>query len=355
MAAPAAPAPLSNPGSGQPSNPPVSLDLGTLSPPDSAHSAAPVAPPAAPSGQGVSLDLSSPTPPTTAQPTPSVTPPPQPVRPAPATPASVPPGPATAPTGAPNLGFIKRRPPRRAIADLQRTGNPNLDFSADPVRGTGTSVLRRQGPVPVLTGRTVLSDDRPKVLIGGEQAAGGSMQFTLTWSTTPPDARAAAAGLRRSTDLHLGCLWEMNDHTSGLMQSYQGGADSAIADGQTVLRLGGRSETEGQTLVAAVKHLSLLKRMVVFVYADSGHPEWDPLSFNLAVTLRGGVLIEIRPGLAPDGTTICAIASLHRVGGTLVLRREAEFLHGQQQAVGNAFGFDLPWAGDRSVIAPRLR
>ncbi len=211
------------------------------------------------------------------------------------------------------------------------------------------------GNVEQLRGRTVLSDDRPKVMIGGEQASGGSLQFTLTWSTTPTDPRQAAAGMRRSTDIHLGCLWEMNDHTSGVLQTYRGGAESAASEGNTVLRLGGRSENDGQTLVASVRHLSLLKRMVLFAYADHGTPEWNALALNLSATLRGGVLIELRPGPAPSWAEICALASLHRVGGTLVLRRELQYMNRQQANVAKAFGFDLPWVDGRWVPPPRLR
>jgi hypothetical protein len=32
-----------------------------------------------------------------------------------------------------------------------------------------------------------------------------------------------------------------------------------------------------------------------------------------------------------------------------VLRRENEYLNGQQQTVGEVFGFDLPWVAGRTV------
>jgi tellurite resistance protein TerA len=256
------------------------------------------------------------------------------------------------PPADPALSFLRRRPGRRRGPGLQRTGNAALDFSADPVRGEPLGAAMRWslfGDVAPLRGLTVLSADRPRVLIGGPQASAGSMHLTLTWSTLPPDPRAAAAGLRRSTDLHLGCLWEMNDRSSGLIQTFAEGNLSARCEGNTVLRLGARSETEGQTLTLAVRHLSLLRRMVVFAYADNGFPQWATLAPLLTGQLRDGVIIECRFGPPPDWGTICAIASLHRVGGVLVLRRENEYLNGQQQTVGEVFGFDLPWVAGRTV------
>lgn len=306
--------------------------------------------------QAPSLDLSHPAPPQSR---------PQrqaPARPAPSLdlsgPARASSGPAAAgggPTpGQPQLDFLRRRPARRDSADIQRTGNPAVDFSSGPVSGPAAG-LRVHHDVPTLRGRTVLDRRSPKVLIGGEQAGSGSMHFTLRWSTTPPDPRAAAAGLRRSTDLHLGCLWEMNDRTTGVIQTFDRGSEAAVCEGSTVLRLGGRSETDGQTLVASIKHLALLRRMVLFAYAYNGRPEWHPLSMSMSVTLRGGVVIDLRPDIGPNWATVCALASLHRVGNTLVLRLEQEYLNGQQQTVAEAYGFELPWVGGRSVPPPRLR
>lgn len=162
--------------------------------------------------------------------------------------------------------------------------------------------------------------------------------------------------MRRSTDVHLGCLWEMNDRSSGLIQLLGGGSDSARCDGNTVLRLGGRSETDGQTLVASLRQMPLLNRMVLFVYANNGVPEWGPLNVHLSATLKGGVAVELTPSPGPTWATVLAIASVHRVGGTLVVRREDQYLSGQQSSVGWAYGFDsLSWSDERTIVQPRLR
>ncbi len=216
-----------------------------------------------------------------------------------------------------------------------------------------TPVLSRE--VTVLRGRTMLTETTPAVRIGGEQASSGALHLTLYWSTMPTDPRSAAAGLRRSTDVHLGCLWEMNDGVTGVIQSLGGGADAARSHGSTVLRLGPRSETEGETLTASLKHIGLLKRMLVFAYAVSGHPEWDALGIGLTTELRDGVTVDMRFPDAPAGAATCALASIHRVGGTLVLRREAEYLLGQQSEVAAAFGWHLPWAAGRTVPTGRAR
>ncbi len=208
-----------------------------------------------------------------------------------------------------------------------------------------------------LRGRTVLNPVNPVVRIGGEQAATGSLQLTLTWSTLPTDQRSVSAGLRRSTDLHLGCLWEMNDGHAGAVQTLGDGAEAAPGYGSTVLRLGGRAEAEGQTLTVSLRHVSALKRFLVYAYAYSGQPEWQALAPVLTATLRGGVSLEVRLDSqpSPPDAGICAIASVHRVGGVLVLRREAELLAGQQQDVAVMYGWDLPWASGRTLPPLHVR
>lgn len=209
--------------------------------------------------------------------------------------------------------------------------------------------------VPPLRGVRVLDEEEPRVLIGGDQATTGSLQFTLDWSNIPVDPRSRAAGLRRSTDIHLGCLWQSVNGAQGIIQTYDHGPDSAPGVGGTLLRLGARSETEGQTLTLALRQIPHLARLHLFAYADSGQPEWGPLALNCTATLRGGVAVQWGLGPGPEWAGVVALAGLHRVGATLVLRREAVFLSGQQQSVAQAYGYDLMWVAGRSVVTSRLR
>ncbi len=282
---------------------------------------------------------------------------------APAAPTSRPAPPRTGPApGSPDLGWIRRRPPvRRTSPELVRTGNTALDISGGGVRtdrpggAPAATTATHRSQVTTLRGRTLLNATTPAVRIGGEQATSGSLQLALTWSTLPTDQRSVSAGLRRSTDLHLGALWEMNDGQSGAVQTLGDGTTAAPGYGSTVLRLGGRSETEGQTLTVALRAVGDLKRLLLYAYAISGRPEWDALAPLLAATLRGGISVEMRLDAAPPGAGTCALLSLHRVGGVLVVRREAEFFPGQQQQVAEAYGWDLPWASGRTLPPVRVR
>lgn len=184
--------------------------------------------------------------------------------------------------------------------------------------------------------------------IPAEQATSGALRLHLSWSTLPTDQRSVTAGLKRSTDVHIGVLWELLDGTQGVVQALDG-STHAPGYGSTVLRLGPRSETEGETVTVALNRVQDLKRLVVFAYARSGKPEWDALGVLLTAELKGGVEVQMSLDQAPPEATVGVLASLHRVGRELVLRREAEYFAGQQSTVAEAYGWDLPWASGRTV------
>lgn len=195
--------------------------------------------------------------------------------------------------------------------------------------------------------------------IAGSQAVTGALHLTLGWSNQSTDPRGVRAGIKPSTDVHLGCLWEMTDGESGVVQSLGAGSDHAPGHGSTVLRLGPRKETEGQTLTVALSQVRRLKRLVLFVYAESRTPQWGPLAPVLVAELKGAS-VEMR--VDRDGDVIdpadpagssCVLASLHRVGDELVLRREAQMVRGQQAEAAQEFGWDLAWADGRTVPRPR--
>lgn len=120
--------------------------------------------------------------------------------------------------------------------------------------------------------------------------------------------------------------------------------------GEAILRLGPHSEAEGETVTIDLQRLPDLHRVILFVYAYSGRPQWRLLRPAITATWANGAKVEARIDDAPPVATICAAVSIHRVGQTMVLRREAEFLRGQQSAVATAYGFDLGWS--RGQVMP---
>ncbi|HEU0104433.1 MAG TPA: hypothetical protein VFR07_19150, partial [Mycobacteriales bacterium] len=170
------------------------------------------------------------------------------------------------PPATPDLGWLRRRPPVRRVAPAAPARPPVAPAPAAarpaPTRPASTRPAAAAAPAPApavagaaasvagdtpLRGLLTLRSSRPSVTIPGSQSTSGPLRLHLTWSTLPTDQRSLQAGLRRSTDVHLGVLWETNDGHQGVVQSL---GDSFLAPGwgSTLLRLGPRSETEGETV-----------------------------------------------------------------------------------------------------------
>lgn len=188
-------------------------------------------------------------------------------------------------------------------------------------------------PVTPVHTRLLLNLQRPSVRLGPPQTDAGRARLALGWAAPPGG---------RPVDLHLGCLWQTDDGESGAMQSY-GGSIRLPRSGEPVATLDGGDGVRGESISLDLTALRRLRRLVAYVYAVCGLPDW---SLMPAVTMRldGGGTVEMPVGAPPAGTTICAVASLHQVDGTLVVRREAEYLRGQQSNVAMAYDFEVSFA-----------
>ncbi|MGI4896736.1 MAG: hypothetical protein ACRYF3_16645 [Janthinobacterium lividum] len=194
--------------------------------------------------------------------------------------------------------------------------------------------------------RIVLDADEPTRTVAAAQRRGGTLRVTLEW-----ERQRTSSGLHRSSDVHLGCLWETRARHSGAVQSLGELLAAPGYGAHQVLRLGTRSEDGGEQILVDAKHLDVLRRMVLYVYAvGAAAPDYTALAPRLSIGRRGGGTLEVWSSEPPEGARTCAIASIHNVAGDLVVRRENEFFLGPQRDVALAYGFDdFEWGGDGTV------
>jgi len=209
-----------------------------------------------------------------------------------------------------------------------------------PERAPAAPPLAEVGRARVSEQRLVLDEDAPVTTITAAQREGGTLRILLQW-----ERQVSAGGLQRSTDVHLGCLWETQDRHRGTVQSL---GDLLMAPGygaRQVLRLGPRSEEAGEELLVDGRHVDVLRRMVLFLYAThDAAPDFAALAPHLTLRRRDGGRLQVWAQGAPPGARTCALVSVHNVGGDLVVRRENEFFPGPQAAVAEAYGFDdIDW------------
>jgi uncharacterized protein involved in tellurium resistance len=193
---------------------------------------------------------------------------------------------------------------------------------------------------------TTLDDDHPATTWTPENRGTGSMTVTLHWEPLQTSNR-----LPRPSDLQLGCFWQADDRSAGVMQT---ASNSISAPGagvhRQVLRLGRRDEKEGQTMFADLAGLATFRRFFVFAYGQHGSPEWALLRPSLTVAATAGTELSMRLGDAPPSARLCVVASFHVVGDDLIIRRENDYLDGLQAQAAERYGWALEWNPDGMTL-----
>jgi tellurite resistance protein TerA len=193
--------------------------------------------------------------------------------------------------------------------------------------------------------RTVLDADDPAVTLrAADLPRAGRLSVVLEW-----DRPRTRGGVQSSTDVHLGCLWQTVTGHSGVVQS-AGGLLSAPGFGaRQVLRLGPRSEDEGEPLTVDLTTVDTMRRLLLFASGQRTPPPWEALGVHLSLQLPSGARVLMWPSEPAEPSTSIAIASVHVVEGDLVVRREDEPFAGPAREVALAYGWDLEWAPDGTV------
>ncbi len=219
------------------------------------------------------------------------------------------------------------------------TGAQSLNLGTARAATDGWVPPALLSPVHLPTGRVVLGKQRRSLHVPIATGTDG-LDMRLTWAPASRPSRTPGP------DLHLGALWHLSTGLTGAVQSL-GGHRTGPARGHPVLTLAERDETHGEVLHLDLSRAHALHRLIVYVYAYSGRPQWARLRPVLTTTFGNAAKVEIRIDDVPSAATICAAMSIHRVRENLVLRQEAEFLRGQQSSVATAYGFDLGWTRNR--------
>lgn len=259
----------------------------------------------------------------------------------PPSPARTAPRAATPPAVTPSASFLRRTrggTSRRTLAD-------HLHPPPDPAPAPASAPVAAVGEARESERRTVLDADDPVVTLrAADLPRSGRLLVTLEW-----DRPRTRGGVQSSTDVHLGCLWQTTTDHSGLVQS-RGGLLSAPGFGaRQVLRLGPRSEDEGEPLTVDLATVDSMARLLLFAHGQRTPPPWQALGVRLTLHLPSGARVLMWPSAPSEPATSIAIASVHVVDGDLVVRREDEPIAGPAREVALAYGWDLDWSADGTV------
>jgi tellurite resistance protein TerA len=213
-----------------------------------------------------------------------------------------------------------------------------------------------QPSAPVSLTKVTLTKSAPAVSLTKSGSAGGILRVNLNWDTRPAKQQPQGGFLKRlaassasGIDLDVGCLYELTDGSTGVVQAL-GNSFRDRRPGDPVCWLEGDdrsgSNTSGENLFVNLKYLREIRRVLVFAFIYEGVASWAAANAVVTVFPASGPQVEVRLDEHDPKATMCAIALLTNTGAELSLRREVRYVSGHRQ-LDEAYGWGLKWAAAR--------
>ncbi|WP_328326134.1 TerD family protein [Streptomyces sp. NBC_00455] len=211
-----------------------------------------------------------------------------------------------------------------------------------------------------------LTKRHPMVSLTKQGATTGNLRVNLSWRMRSSDfggsSRQRGSLLRHpsrmfqpdvvqahtqgvvNVDLDLGCLYELEDGTKGVVQplgNFLGGLNEA-----PYVQLSGDDRfgsPSGETLYVNLDHRDEIKRLLVFVYIYDQTPAFDRTHAVVTLYPSNGPRIEIQLDERHPQARSCAVLAIEKVKGDMVVRREVKFVYGFQAELDRLYGWGLQW------------
>ena len=201
-----------------------------------------------------------------------------------------------------------------------------------------------------------------------DQRSLGRIRVNLNWNQSPMlvaspkkqsflskilgnDQTKASNGI----DLDLGCLFQMKDGTTGLVQALGNSWGSLNQPPFVHLEGDDRSGTsvEGENLFINGDAFNQIQRILIFTFIYDGAPNWAATNGIVTIETPGQTTVEVR---LDNGTnaTMCAIAMIENNEGNLLVTKLVEYFEQigaklAHQLMNDRFGFGLQFRAARKA------
>lgn len=219
----------------------------------------------------------------------------------------------------------------------------------------GIDYTRPSKPAVSLS-KITLTKASPRVSLAKRGEGTGVVRVNLDW-----DARGGGGATKSGffsklvapppVDLDLGCLYELEDGTAGVVQALGSAFDATDRAGARVIWLDGDDRsgatTGGENLFVDLQHVAQVRRILVFATIYSGAASWAAVNGVVTLYPPTGPEIEVRLDDADPTARICAIALIENGSSGLQVSREVRYVRGNQQTLDEAYGWGLTWTRGR--------
>ncbi|MDR2208690.1 MAG: TerD domain-containing protein [Azoarcus sp.] len=184
-------------------------------------------------------------------------------------------------------------------------------------------------PSGVSLSKITLEKRGDKISLEKRGSAGlGRIVCNLNW-TSGGGGKRGFFGLGRSKgiDLDLGCLFELADGRKGAIQAL--GDSFGSYDYEPYIHLAGDdrtgASTSGEFLYINGDHLQKFRRICVYAFIYEGIANWAQADAVVTITVPGHPPVEVRLDVHNNQMSMCGIAMLENVGGSLQVTKLVDY------------------------------
>jgi tellurite resistance protein TerA len=179
-------------------------------------------------------------------------------------------------------------------------------------------------------------------------AVSGEILINLNW--TQGTAKKGLFGLTKnqSIDLDLGAFIKLNDGVKYVVQAL-GNSFGDLKEAPYVA-LDGDDRTGaalgGENIRVNGRKSANIKRMLVYTFIYEGAANWQQANGIVTIKYAGGDDIVVRMDEYSTSQTMCAIAEIVNVNGSMAIEKLIRFFNGHQE-MDRAFGWGFRWTAGR--------
>lgn len=177
----------------------------------------------------------------------------------------------------------------------------------------------------------------------------GEILVNLNWNQTQAKSKGFFSSLfngNKGIDLDLGCLFELNDGSKGVVQAL-GDSFGSLSDFPFIRldsddRTG--ASTGGENLRINGNEILEIKKIVIFAFIYEGVTNWAEADGVVTLSYQGGSDIVVRLDESNSNMNMCAIAMVENINNeTFKVERLVEYFPGHPE-LDRAYGWGMRWS-----------
>lgn len=164
----------------------------------------------------------------------------------------------------------------------------------------------------------------------------------LNWTQGKKGGLLSFLNAKQEADLDLGCMYELQDGTKGVIQPLGKNFGSKTSPPYIFLdkddRDGGSSDGENMHVFKP----ELIKRILFFGLIYAGAKDFNSVAGRMAFKISNGEEVNLQLDNAGVAKPFCAAAMIENRTGELTIRKEARYFNGHSDADAH-YGFGFRW------------